>query len=231
MERLNLSRQALLIPQQRIEEMRLVVFGAGSIGSHLIKTAAKTGFLDIEVYDFDVVGEENLAAQAFDFEHIGMSKVDAIADIVKKGAGIDIVKHNEKVTEETNIPILPNTIYVCVFDSFEARKLVFDKLKDYPVAYVDGRIGRYDMRHYLVDCSKDEQVTSYSKTLETGDVSELVCGEKASAPINVQIAGKIVMNIINFLDGSTYEKVYIGNAKQSGNDFRVLEKREEEEEK
>ena len=227
-EELNLSRQAMLVPREKVEETKLVVFGAGSVGSHFVKTAAKTGFKDIEVYDFDVVEEENIAAQAFDFEHIGKPKTEAIADIVKRGAGMDIIQHNERVTEETEIIPEPNTVYVCVFDSFEARKLVFNKVKDYPTIFVDGRIGQHNIRHYLVDCSETKQVENYQKSLEGDVVSELACGEKASAPINVQIAGMMIMNIINFIEGDTYEKVFIGNAKQKGNDFRVIEEREKE---
>lgn len=230
-EELNLSRQSKLVPIDIINNYTLKVFGVGSVGSHFVKVAAKSGFKNIEVYDMDTVEEENIAAQAFDFEHIGQNKVEAMEDIVKRAAGVEIITHHGRVSEEN--PIMPeaNTIYCCFFDSFEGRQMVFDMLKDYPVIFVDGRIGQYNMRHYLVELDDAEQVENYNKSLNTGAVSELQCGEKASAPINVQIAGKLVMNIINYVSGKDYSKVYIGNAEAPATDMNILVIREKEEEK
>ena len=227
MEGLNLSRQEKLVPYNKINEYTLKVFGVGSIGSHFVKTATKSGFTNVEIYDMDTVEEENIAAQAFDFEHIGQNKVKAMVDIVKRAAGIDIITHHGRVSEEN--PILPeaNTIYCCFFDSFEGRQMIFDMLKNYPVIFVDGRIGQYNMRHYLVEMDDVKQVESYNKTLNTGAVSGLLCGEKACAPINVQIAGKLVMNIINYITGKDYIKAYIGNAEAPATDINVLQIRGE----
>jgi len=73
--------------------------------------------------------EENIAAQAFDFEHIGMNKVDAMVDICKRAAGVDIIAHHGQITAETPITPEANTLYCCFFDSFEGRQMVFDMLK------------------------------------------------------------------------------------------------------
>jgi len=225
---LDLSRQAQLVPVDIINNYTLKVFGVGSVGSHFVKVAAKSGFKNIEVYDMDIVEGANIAAQAFDFEHIKQNKVDAMADIVKRAAGIDIITHHGLVNADE--PIMPeaNTLYCCFFDSFEGRQMVFDMLKGYPVIFVDARIGKYNMRHYLVELDDEEQVKNFNDSLNTGAVSELACGEKASAPINVQIAGKLVMNIINYLNGKDYTKVYIGNAEAPATDMNILVLREKE---
>jgi len=227
---LNLSRQSKLIPKDKITQYTLKVFGVGSIGSHFVKTAAKTGFTNIEVFDTDIVEEENIAAQAFDFRHIGMKKVEAMKEIVLEGAGVEIIATHGTVTKETDIVPEPNTIYCCFFDSMEGRKIVFEKVKDFPVVFVDGRIGRYDMRHYLVDCSDKNEVQIYGDTLNVKGVSDLACGEKASAPINVQIAGMIVMNIVNFISGKDYTKRFIGNAATPKTSIHILEIKEKKEE-
>lgn len=225
---LNLSRQSKLVPVDKIEDITIKVFGVGSVGSHVVKTLAKTGFNNIEVYDMDIVEEENLAAQAFDFKHLKQNKVDAIKDIVKESSGVDIIPHHGVVTEETDITPEPNTVYMCFFDSFSARKLVFDKLKDFPVLFVDGRIGRYDMRYYFVDCINQDEVKSYAKTLESTADSGLECGEKASAPINTIISGQIVMNLINYLKEENQIKTFIGNASTPKNNIYVLKNKPED---
>ena len=220
--KLNLSRQSKLVPFDKVEDMTVKIFGVGSVGSHVAKVLAKTGFQHIEVYDMDTVEEENLAAQAFDFRHLGMSKVNAIKEIIKESSGIDIVTHHGEITEDTEITPTPNTIYMCFFDSLEARKLVFDKVKDFPVIFVDGRIGRYDMRYYFVDCIDLGEKEAYAKSLETTAVSDLECGEKASAPINTIISGMIVVNLISYLQEERRIKVFIGNAMSPKSNIIVL---------
>ena len=223
---LNLSRQSKLIPYDKINQYTLKVFGVGSIGSHFVKTAAKAGFKNIEVYDMDKVEEENIAAQAFDFEHIGKEKVVAMADIVKKAAGTELLTHQGLVDKKTDISAESDTFYCCFFDSFEGRKLVFDKLKDYPILFVDGRIGKHNMRHYLVNCNDKEDVEEFDKSLNTGKESELECGEKACAPVNVQLAGMILMNIINYINDDDYTRKFIGNAKTPNTQINILKLRQ-----
>jgi molybdopterin/thiamine biosynthesis adenylyltransferase len=226
---LNLSRQALLVPYKDINQYTVKVFGVGSVGSHLIKILAKTGFKNIEAYDMDKVEEENISAQAFDFRHIGMNKVDAIKEICKESAGVDITAIHGEISGETQINAEPNTVYCCVFDSFEARKLLFDKLKSFPVIFIDGRIGQFNLRHYLINCAIKEEVARYEATLQKSP-SELKCGEKACAPINVELAGKMVMNIVNFAKGKDYVKTFIGNAEAPANDVVAPVIREKQEE-
>jgi len=81
------------------------------------------------------------------------------------------------------------------------------------------------MRHYLVNCADKEQITNYESTLAIGKASDLSCGEKACAPINNIVAGMIVMNIINFLRGADYTKIYIGNMGATERVINVLERK------
>jgi len=223
---LDLSRQAKLVPYDKINQYTLKVFGVGSIGSHFVKTAAKAGFKNIEVYDMDKVESENIGPQAFDFEHIGQEKVIAMADIVKKATGTEIITHHGIVNKDTEITAENDTFYCCFFDTFEGRKLVFNKVKEYPILFVDSRIGGYNMRHYLVDCEDAKDVEEFYKSITTGKNSELECGEKASAPINTQLSGMIVMNIINYINGDDYTRKFIGNAKTPNTQMNILKIRQ-----
>ena len=222
---LNFSRQTKLVPTEEINQYKIKVFGVGSVGSYVTKLLAKVGFNKIEVYDMDIVEEENLSAQAFDFRHLKKTKVDAMKEIVKECAGIDIKTHHGQITKDTPIEGEPNTIYCCFFDSFEARQLVFDFIKPLPTIFVDARIGGYNMRHYFVECSNQKDKEDYESTLNTGASSELGCGEKANAMINMQIAGKIVANIVNFIRGQRYVKRYLGNIEDPKNDIVVYNER------
>jgi len=227
MNGLNLSRQSRLVPADKLEQYKFEVFGVGSVGSHVVELLAKVGAQHIKVYDMDTVDEENIGPQAFTFSHIGKTKVEAMAEICKESAGLDIETAHGELTEDSEISPEPQTIYICVFDSFAARKMIWKKLKDYPIIFVDGRIGRFDMRHYLIDTSDPKQVEYYTKSIpEEGEGSDLICGEKASAMINYEISAKIVSNIINFVSGRGYEKAFIGNASDAQMNIHVRIERE-----
>ncbi len=219
---LDLSRQSKLIPKDKIDNWSVEVFGVGSVGSHVVECLAKSGFKSIKVYDMDVVAEENIAPQAFNIEHIEMKKVDAVKDIAKRASGITIQTSHEKITEKTPLILEPLTVYCCFFDSLEARRLIFDKVKGNPVVYVDGRIGKYDMRYYIVDCMDKDEVEEYETTLDTSVQSEQVCGEKACAPVNRVISGHIVMQMVNYISGKSYIKTFIGNLSMPTMDIAVI---------
>ena len=218
---MNLSRQSKLVPPDELTKWNFHIFGIGSVGSHIANLLAKTGFQNLFVYDMDKVDEENIGPQAFRISDIGKDKVEAIKEIIKENTDFDIEAINGIVDENTDIPIEPNTFYICVFDSIAGRKMVYDKIKNMPCIFIDGRIGRYEMSHFLVNCVNEDEKTEYEKTLPSGEGSDLVCGEKASAFINYTIAGLMVSNIINFVKGEPYTKRYLGNALNHLTDIEI----------
>ncbi len=226
---LNLTRQSKLVPAEQVNKTSVEAFGIGSLGGPVTLLLAKVGFKNIKVYDMDKVEEENIGPQVFSRRHLEMTKVEAMKEIIKDATGVDIEAKHGMVDEKCKITPEPNTVYMCFFDSFEARQIIFNKLKNYPVMYIDGRIGRFDKRHYLVDCSNKADVKSYERSLNTGAQSDLECGEKASAYINYQIASKIVGNYLNYLNGRKCNKIYVGNSLSPDQDIYVSMKEEKEE--
>jgi len=229
-ERLDLSRQSKLISSDKIDEINLEVFGVGSVGSHMAILLAKSGFKSIKVYDMDKVERENIGPQAFLFKHLGMQKTEAIKEMVLESSGVEIETVDGVFTKDSVIVPEPNTVYMSLFDSIEARRLIFDKIKNYPVIFLDTRIGRFDKRIYLVDCSNKEDVASYEKSLNIKARSDLECGEKASAYINYQISSLALGNLLNFIHGRTCFKIYIGNALIPDDDIYIPMKEEVEDE-
>ena len=219
---LSLSRQSRLVPIEKISQWSIKIYGVGSVGSNVTRTLAKTGFRDIEVFDMDTVDKENIAAQAFSFKHIKMNKVDAMKDIVLEETGIEITATHGQVTEESQTDAEPNVVYCCFFDSIDARKMLFNKLKEFPIIFVDGRIGGFNMRHYLIDCSNKKEILLYEKSINMKARSELQCGEKASAPINTELAGKIVSNIVSYISGRDYINPFMGCVTHPKNDIAIV---------
>jgi hypothetical protein len=61
---------------------KILIIGAGGIGSHLIPFLSKIGLYDITVYDDDKVEEKNLTYQNFNDEDIGNVKVNCFEFMV-----------------------------------------------------------------------------------------------------------------------------------------------------
>ena len=206
-------KQSELIDSAKVKKWKVKVFGIGSIGSLLIHQLAMVGFEDIVGYDFDTVDDENVGSQLFNKNHIGMKKTEAIQKIMKDGYDFDVSVVDGKIDKETEILPETNTIYFCAFDSLEARKMLWDKLKGFPIVWGDARIGRDNQRYYFVDLrDRDEDwVKEYEKSLDfNGPRTELKCGEKGCFSNNAEIVGKIVRQLVNIAEEKSLTTLYIG---------------------
>ena len=208
------AKQANLINAESLNKWKVKVFGIGSIGSNLIKQLALVGFKDITAYDYDTVDEDNIGSQEFDARHIGMKKTEAIQSLMKQGYGFDVAVSDGKITKDTQILPDENTVYFCSFDSLEARQMLWDKLKGFPVFWGESRIGLTSQRFYFVDLKNgdDEWVKKYEATLDpNGPRTELKCGEKGCYPSNVELVGKIVRQIVNIAEGKDLATMFVGD--------------------
>ena len=80
------------------------IVGAGAIGSRLWLALVELGITEIAIYDFDVVEPHNLANQIFLASHVGMPKVEALADYYRLKTGnrppSSMEFGNKKITHE-----------------------------------------------------------------------------------------------------------------------------------
>jgi len=190
-------------------QMNCFVYGAGSIGSHVVMGLAKIGIKNITVYDFDEIEDSNIPAQFYKMESKGL-KVDCLKKIVKEFTGIDIEIESKKIEEDFSPVISLNSIHIVAFDNIEGRKLLIEKLKDFPVVMIDGRIGGFNYQKYNIRCDNDKEVEDYLKTLD-GEFSELECGEKCLWVVNSMISSLIVSDIIRLIKKQDVSFLTIGN--------------------
>jgi molybdopterin/thiamine biosynthesis adenylyltransferase len=192
----------------------IIVYGAGSIGSHLVMGLAKTGFKNITVIDYDVIEEDNLPAQSYPYSLVtankGLLKIDALKTFIKDFTGTTINTLNEKITSNSTINLSMNTIHVCCFDNIEGRKTLFNHFKDFPIHYLDGRIGGFNIEKYYVNMLNDKEVEDYEQTLE-GEFVELECGNKALWSVNSLLASKLIADIIKLTKNLKPVKELKGN--------------------
>lgn len=76
-----------------LSEKKIVLVGAGSVGSHigmaLARCGAGTGNGNLTIYDPDYITVENIVRSAYDTRHVGLNKADALASMLR-GTLVDI---------------------------------------------------------------------------------------------------------------------------------------------
>lgn len=181
------------------QKFRIVVLGAGSLGSFITLNLAKLGFSDIVVYDYDKVEKHNIPNQFYRVEDIGEYKVDALKDMIKSFADIEIQTYAVMVEEKTIINHTLNTIYLLTFDTLEQRKMFFNKVKDLGSGIViDVRVGGEQLDIQVVDLFEIDEVEVWKKSFDITP-NDLPCGNRSIIYTNLSVASE-VCNIVKKLN-------------------------------
>lgn len=119
------ARIAECIDVERMHRSHVALIGAG--GSHgLACNLVRSGLGAIDLYDFDVVSEENLSRQAHNRDAVGRLKVDALADDLRRinpdvhvrGFARDVT---QMTSDETTAAFTDIDLIVNATDSFLAH--------------------------------------------------------------------------------------------------------------
>lgn len=145
------SRQLMLpgfgeLAQRRLAAARVLVIGAGGLGSALVPYLAGSGVGTIGLVDDDTVELSNLHRQvSHGTADVGRAKVDSLADTV---AGIDpacrVVRHRARLTAANALDVLAGyDLVVDGSDNFPTRYLVNDAATLRGIPLVWGSILRF----------------------------------------------------------------------------------------
>lgn len=151
---LNRYSRHLLLPevgekgQEKLLKGRVLLLGAGGLGSPAALYLAAAGVGTLGVVDGDVVDESNLQRQVLHgLDRVGVSKVESGAQTIKNlNPDVNVIPFAERLTRENVDRIFDQDWDVIVdgLDNFATRYLVNDASvwKDIPV--VHGSIFRFD---------------------------------------------------------------------------------------
>ncbi|WP_346232449.1 ThiF family adenylyltransferase [Parafrigoribacterium mesophilum] len=128
------SRQLLMpgfgdLAQRRLAAARVLVVGAGGLGSASIPYLAAAGVGTIGVIDSDVVELSNLHRQvSHSLRDVGRNKVDSIADTVAAiDPEVEVIRHRLRVDSSTILDILADyDLVLDGSDNFPTRYLTND---------------------------------------------------------------------------------------------------------
>jgi hypothetical protein len=192
---------------------RLHIIGCGSVGSTLAELLVRFGLTNLTLYDFDKVEPHNLANQMFRQEHIGMPKVEALADMLA-GINPEIDDKIRPATEGYTGQRLSGYVFLCV-DNIELRREIAanNNTNPYVRAMFDFRTRLTDAQHYAADWSNLNMVNDFHRSMDfTHDEAKAetpvsACNVALSvAPTVRMICSLGVMNFINFAKGGPLKK-------------------------
>ncbi|HEX6197565.1 MAG TPA: adenylyltransferase/sulfurtransferase MoeZ [Jiangellaceae bacterium] len=133
--------------QKRLKNARVLVIGAGGLGSPALMYLAAAGVGTLGIIDFDVVDESNLQRQIIH----GQSDVDrpkaesAKESIAEINPYVNVVVHNERLDNDNVLDIFGEyDLIVDGTDNFATRYMVNDAAVLLGKPYVWGSIYRFD---------------------------------------------------------------------------------------
>jgi molybdopterin/thiamine biosynthesis adenylyltransferase len=114
----------------RLQLHRLLVCGAGALGSNLIDSLARMGFPNLRVVDKDRVEAHNINTQVYGDMDVGALKAEALKNRIFRHIGTEIEAVSKELTAANARAVLKGaTLVVDAFDNTASRQLVQDECR------------------------------------------------------------------------------------------------------
>ena len=133
--------------QKRLKNAKVLVVGAGGLGSPALLYLAAAGVGTLGIVDFDVVDESNLQRQIIHgVSDIGKPKAESARDSIQEiNPYVEVILHQERLDSDNALDIFrPYDLIVDGTDNFATRYLVNDAAVLLGKPYVWGSIYRFD---------------------------------------------------------------------------------------
>lgn len=154
------SRQRDIIPPDRLAACKATIIGVGAIGRQVALQLSAMGIPWLQLVDFDVVEESNLASQGYLEDDLGRAKVDATANQCKQiNSGLEVHAVPDRFRRSREIGDL---VFCCV-DKIDVRRLIWEAVQDRVGFFADGRMSAEVIR--ILAASDTESRSHYPTTL------------------------------------------------------------------
>ncbi len=162
------SRQADIVPRERILDCKATVIGVGAIGRQVAIQLIAIGVPHLQLIDFDHVETSNLATQGFLQKDLKRPKVDVTAELAREmNNDLNVEVIFERFKRSTPVG---NCVFACV-DSIEIRKLIWDTVKNKVNFFVDGRMSAEVLR--IITACDEPSREHYPNTLFTAQEAHI----------------------------------------------------------
>ena len=191
------SRQRDIVPPERLAQIKATVIGVGAIGRQVALQLTAMGVPWLELIDFDVVEESNLASQGYLEDDLGRYKVDATADLcqqINHGLEAHVAKDRFRRSMEVG-----NAIFCCV-DRIDTRRLIWESVKDRVSFFADGRMSAEALR--VLTAADEQGQAHYPTTLFAAtEAHEGACTAKTTIYCANVASGVMLAQFTRYLRG------------------------------
>lgn len=123
----------------KLETSKVLVCGAGALGSNLVPALAQEGYKHITVIDFDRVDAGNAYTQVYGLTDVGTLKVQALKAILSRKLRVLVTDVNKKLDEGNAKKLISgHDLVVDTFDNWVSRIIVKNACKDLGISCVHG---------------------------------------------------------------------------------------------
>lgn len=214
---MNLSKSFDFFNPEKCKD-RINIIGCGSVGSAVAELLARFGLENVNLYDFDIVEEHNLANQMFTTKNLYKPKLEGVYDRwvnINPGASGKI----KLFGDGWNGQKLSGYVFLCV-DNIELRRKIVEENK-YNLnikAVFDFRTALTSAQHYAADWSKQNHIQALLDTMDfthaEAEKNVPLSACKVSLCVmptvwSVAMAG--VVNFVNFVNEGRIEQAMILN--------------------
>ncbi|MFY7067968.1 adenylyltransferase/sulfurtransferase MoeZ [Nocardiopsis changdeensis] len=133
--------------QKRLKNAKVLVVGAGGLGSPALLYLAAAGVGTLGIIDFDVVDESNLQRQVIHGQSdVGRPKAESARDSIKEvNPNVTVILHQDRLDSDNALEIFADyDLILDGTDNFATRYLVNDAAVILNKPYVWGSIYRFD---------------------------------------------------------------------------------------
>ncbi len=184
------------------------ILGCGSLGSWTAMILAKLGIINFTLIDFDTVGADNLANQAFRVGDISESKVSATACIIQDNSPIaeelHIIQIDNKI-DDIKTPVLSDVInttdvYFLMTDNVQSREALYDQIPKDKIV-IDARTGSESFTLFTLkkNGKTDEQYKDIAYCFQDGEAEEGDCSVQSVGYSCAAVASMAVNGMIRHL--------------------------------
>lgn len=147
------ARFSVTLPAEAIEDVEILLVGCGGIGSYTALLLAKMGLTNMTLVDHDLVEEENVGTQIYGNSAIGLSKTDALSDLILEHSDASTTTSHEARYDKTQLQLMraPRRIYIAAVDNMETRRTFFADVMAWTCANVHAMPGPPQVKALWID--------------------------------------------------------------------------------
>lgn len=190
-----------------VQSKNVTLAGLGGIGSYVAFLLGRIHVHQICLYDDDIVEAGNMSGQLYQNSQVGRSKVRGTCELLCQFSSY----YNTAAFEERFSPTsTPTDIMICGFDSMEARRIFYDRWKQWVAAksaedkgkclFIDGRLAAESFQIFCIKGDDEYSMKRYETDwlFDDSEADETICSYKQTSFMANMIGSLMVNLFVNF---------------------------------